>query len=81
MSAQKPIESLSFEDALSELETIVRNLETGDAALEDSITTYERGTKLKEHCAQKLREAQEKIEKITVEKDGSIGTQPLDSDA
>ena len=78
MAAEKAIDKLSFEDALVELEEIVRALETGEAALEDSITSYERGIKLKTHCEKKLRDAQEKIEKISVDKDGSIKTQPLD---
>lgn len=78
MTADKAIEKLSFEDALVELEGIVRALETGEAALEDSITAYERGIKLKSHCETKLRDAQEKIEKISVDKDGSVKTQPLD---
>jgi len=75
---QNALNSLSFEDALTQLETIVRDLETGKAPLEDSITAYERGITLKEHCKTKLRDAQAKIEKITVAKDGSISTQPLD---
>ncbi len=79
MEKLKPIESLSFEEALSELETIVRSLETGQTALEQSITAYERGVALKKHCESKLRDAQAKIEKITVDKDGQISTQPLDA--
>ncbi len=71
---------MSFEDALKELETIVKGLERGDAPLEDSITFYERGVSLKEHCEKKLREAQAKIDKIIVAKDGSIKTQPLDKE-
>lgn len=72
------VETLSFETALSELETIVRDLETGKAALEESIGAYERGVALKQHCERKLREAQAKIEKITVGADGKIGTAPFD---
>jgi exodeoxyribonuclease VII small subunit len=72
------VESLSFEAALSELETIVRDLETGKAALEDSISAYERGISLKKHCEGKLREAQAKIEKITLGPDGKVGTTPFD---
>ena len=75
---QHAIDSMSFEEALSELETIVRGLETGESPLEHSIAAYERGTALKQHCEKKLRDAQAKIEKITVGKDGSITTQPLD---
>lgn len=73
------IESLSFEEALTELESIVRGLEKGDTPLEASITSYERGTALKQHCEKKLRDAQSKIEKITVGKDGSLSTQPFDA--
>ncbi len=79
MAQQKPIETLSFEDALGELETIVRSLETGQAPLEDSIGSYERGIALKKHCETKLKDAKEKIEKISVGADGSISTQPFDN--
>ena len=78
MTQQKTVEALSFEEALGELETIVRTLETGEAALEDSIVSYERGALLKKHCEEKLRDAQAKIEKISVNQDGSIKTEPLD---
>lgn len=78
MTGQTAIETLSFEDALGELETIVRDLETGKAPLEKSINAYERGIALKQHCEKKLRDAQAKIEKITVGKDGSVSTAPFD---
>ncbi len=78
MTKAKAVDALSFEDALAELETIVRGLETGESALEDSISAYERGIKLKSHCETKLRDAQAKIEKISVGKDGSLKKQPLD---
>ena len=74
---QVSVENLSFEAALGELETIVRDLETGKAALEDSISAYERGTALKEHCQKKLGEARSKIEKISVNADGSVTTKPF----
>tara|TARA_R110001592_G_scaffold20926_3_gene84551 strand:+ start:1995 stop:2240 length:246 start_codon:yes stop_codon:yes gene_type:complete len=80
MANPKAVEALSFEEALVELEGIVRALETGESALEESIKSYERGTELKQHCENKLREAQVKIEKISIAKDGSINTQPLDSE-
>lgn len=80
MSEQQALEKLSFEEALSELETIVRSLETGEAPLEKSIDAYERGVQLKNHCETKLRDAQTKIEKISVSADGTIDTQPLDSE-
>lgn len=77
MTAKSPVESLSFEAAMAELETIVRGLEKGDTALEDSIAAYERGAALKKHCEKKLREAQSKIEKISVNSDGSVGAAPF----
>ena len=80
MATAKTISALSFEDALTELETIVRGLETGKAPLEESITVYERGVALKKHCETKLRDAQAKIDKIIVGKDGKITTEPLDAE-
>lgn len=80
MAKQAAIETLNFEEALGELETIVRDLETGQAPLESSIGAYERGIALKKHCEQKLRDAQAKIEKITVNENGSIKTEPLDKE-
>lgn len=79
MTAVKPVNTLSFEDALGELETIVRGLEKGDTKLDDSIQAFERGTALKKHCEAKLQDAQAKIEKITVSADGTLQTQPLDN--
>lgn len=70
------IAALSFEDALAELERIVRQLEEGRGKLDDAISSYERGTALKRHCEMKLREAQAKIDRITVSADGSLGTEP-----
>jgi exodeoxyribonuclease VII small subunit len=75
-------ESLPFEKALAELEDIVRRLERGDVALEDSIAIYERGEILKKHCEALLKKAEARIEKITVGPDGqAAGTTPLDVDA
>lgn len=74
---QISVENLGFEAALGELETIVRDLETGKAALEDSIAAYERGTALKKHCEKKLAEARSKIETISVNEDGSVTTKPF----
>lgn len=71
---------MSFEDALGQLEQIVKSLESGQAPLEKSIEAYERGIALKKHCEQKLKDAQAKIEKINVNEDGSLATEPLDGD-
>ena len=75
-----PIEGMSFEDALAELEGIVQRLERGDGKLDDAIGAYERGVALKRHCEGKLREAQAKIEKIGLAPDGGVKTSPADID-
>ncbi len=75
-----PIEKMSFETALAELEVIVRDLESGKTTLEKSIASYERGVALKTHCEARLRDAQSKIEKIVVSADGNIATTLLDND-
>jgi len=62
---------LSFEDALSRLETIVSRLESGQAPLEESITLYEEGARLKKHCEDRLKAAQLRVDKIVVGADGS----------
>jgi exodeoxyribonuclease VII small subunit len=76
------IATLSFEDALAELEKIVSSLEEGSAKLEDAISAYERGTQLKQHCENKLKAARERVEKITLGQNGSVGgevrTEPAD---
>lgn len=70
---------LSFEDALRALETIVRQLESGDVPLEDSISLYEKGEKLRQHCQKRLDAAQARIERIVAGPDGAAaGTQPFD---
>jgi exodeoxyribonuclease VII small subunit len=73
----KQADSLSFEDALAELEKIVRQLESGGADLKSSIDSYERGMALKKHCEARLKEAQSKIEKITVSADGRAAAEPF----
>ena len=73
------IESLSFEDALKELESIVARLETGDTALDESIALYTRGEALRGQCEKRLKDAQARIEKITLGPgDTPAGTAPFD---
>lgn len=75
------IAALSFEDALEELEDIVRELETGDGNLDTAITGYTRGVHLKQHCEAKLKEAEARIEKIVVGADGTAaGSEPFDEE-
>ena len=78
--ADTPVEKLSFEEALKELEAIVEKLERGDAPLEESITVYQRGAALKAHCEGKLKAAQLKVEKIVLDAGGNAGTEPFDAD-
>jgi exodeoxyribonuclease VII small subunit len=72
------IESLSFEDALAALETIVRSLESGQQKLEDAIAAYERGAALKTHCEAKLAQAEARVQAITVRADGALSLKSED---
>jgi len=72
------IRKMSFEDALCELENIVRELESGQGGLDDAISAYARGAFLKKHCESKLKDAQTRIEKIVTGPDGEIGTVPTE---
>ena len=76
----KPVETLSFEAALAELETIVRQLEQGDVELEQSIAIYERGAALKKHCEARLKSAELKVQQIVQNPDGSVGTETASFD-
>ncbi len=69
------IAKLGFEEALQQLEEIVRGLESGKGKLDEAIKSYERGAFLKRHCEAKLREAQMRIDKIVVGADGSVKAQ------
>ena len=64
------VSALSFEDALAELEQIVRGLESGQQKLEDAITAYERGAALRRHCEAKLAEAEARVAAIVEHADG-----------
>ena len=66
------IAMLSFEDALGELETIVRGLEGGKQKLEEAITCYERGAMLRRHCESKLSEAEMRVQAIVERADGAV---------
>ncbi|MFD1794799.1 exodeoxyribonuclease VII small subunit [Paracoccus aurantiacus] len=68
------IATMSFEDAMKELEGVVSRLESGNASLEDSIKLYERGAALRAHCEARLREAEERVEKITLAQGQPTGT-------
>lgn len=69
---------ISFEDALAQLENIVRELESGKIKLDDAVAAYEKATSLKKFCEDKLKAAQLKVEKINIAADGTIITENLD---
>ena len=71
----KEIAALSFEDALRELEEIVRKLEGGQVKLDEAITAYTRGAQLKQHCEAKLAEARTRVEKIVLAANGAVSTE------
>ncbi len=76
--SDRPVEELTFEEAMKELETVVGQLESGDVELERSIALYERGAALKKRCEDKLREAEEKVAAITFDESGEPkGTTPV----
>jgi len=78
-SEKNDVATLSFEQAVGELETIVASLERGDVALDKSIEIYERGESLKKHCEALLSAAESRIEKIRMDRSGkAVGTEPLD---
>ena len=77
---QTDLGAMSFEDALRALEQVVRRLESGDVPLDESISLYERGEKLRAHCQKRLDAAQARIEAIVQGADGKpTGTVPFDS--
>jgi exodeoxyribonuclease VII small subunit len=72
--------ALSFEDALKRLEAIVQRLESGDASLDESITLYTEGDRLRAQCEARLKDAQARIDKISLGADGvPTGTVPFDA--
>lgn len=77
--SDKPVTDMSFEEAMAELDDVVRQLESGQVDLENSIALYERGAVLKAHCVGKLKAAEEKVAAITLNADGQpTGTKPVD---
>lgn len=74
----RPVDEMSFEEAMAELEKVLGQLERGDVALDDSIKLYERGAALKTRCETKLKEAEEKVAAITLDGDGNpTGLKPV----
>ncbi|MDK3017732.1 exodeoxyribonuclease VII small subunit [Pseudodonghicola flavimaris] len=74
-----PVEQMSFEQAMKELEAVVGQLERGDVALDQSIALYERGAALKKRCEDELKRAEEKVAAITLDAEGApTGTKPVE---
>ena len=71
MQTDQEISAMSFEEALEQLESIVSRLEKGDAPLEEAIRLYQRGNLLKQHCETTLKDAEERVEKITLDSQGA----------
>ncbi len=75
------VKKMAFERAIEELESIVKDLESGKVPLEQSVTLYERGEALKKRCDELLRQAEARVEKITLDATGRpTGSEPLDVD-
>ena len=75
------VKKMPFETAIQELESIVKRLEEGKVPLEESVAIYERGEVLKARCEELLRQAEARVEKITLDASGKpSGSVPLDVD-
>ena len=76
---ETPVDQMTFEQAMKELEAEVGQLERGDVALDQSIALYERGAALKKRCEDELKRAEEKVAAITLDADGQpTGTTPVE---
>ena len=67
-----PIEKMTFEGAMKELENLVDSLDKGDVSLDEAIAAYDRGSQLKDHCQKKLNEAKMKVETIQSSADSNV---------
>ncbi|HET9122075.1 MAG TPA: exodeoxyribonuclease VII small subunit [Acidiferrobacteraceae bacterium] len=79
MAEEKP-KLPDFESALSELESIVTRLESGEQSLEDALTAFQRGMELTRVCQQGLRDAEQRVEQLIQEQDGSVRIAPFTPD-
>lgn len=78
--ALAPVSTLSFEEAMAELDAIVKRLEGGQGQLSEAIAAYERGAALRAHCEARLAEAEDRVEQIFARADGAIATKPFAAD-
>jgi len=77
-STPKDLESLDFENAYQELESIVERMERGEQDLENSLTDFERGVSLMKHCHSKLKDAEQKVDVLIKDNDGLFSSEPFD---
>ncbi|WP_417517812.1 exodeoxyribonuclease VII small subunit [Marinobacter sp.] len=81
MAGQQDATSIAdFEKSLDELETLVRNLEQGELSLEQSLSAFERGVKLTRACQQALKSAEQRVEQLVQNGDGTLETRPFSPD-
>ena len=78
MTQSTSTQNMSFEEALKELESIVKKIDSGEETLDAAIQAFERGSELKKHCQAKLDEAKLKIEKIIQTAEGKISSEPVE---
>ncbi|MEO0368059.1 MAG: exodeoxyribonuclease VII small subunit [Pseudomonadota bacterium] len=71
-------ENQSFEEAFSELEKLVKQMEAGEQNLEESLQNFERGVNLMQTCHSILKQAEQQVEVLIAEKDGTFAARPLD---
>lgn len=76
----KRLDDMAFEEAMAELEALVRKLEDGRFPLEEAVKAYERGTALRQHCEKKLQTAKMKVEQILANPDGTMKKEPMDQE-
>ncbi|MDL0430712.1 exodeoxyribonuclease VII small subunit [Marinobacter sp. TBZ242] len=81
MAGEKSTASIAdFEKSLDELEKLVRDLEQGELSLEQSLSAFERGVKLTRECQQSLKTAEQRVEQLVENSDGTLGTRPFTPD-
>ena len=77
--SDKPVNEMSFEEAMAELDRVVTQMDRGEVTLEESIKLYERGKELEKRCEAKLKEAEEKVEQLTLDANGKpTGSVPVE---
>ena len=79
-SAKSAASIADFEKSLDELEKLVHDLEQGELSLEQSLTAFERGVKLTRECQQALKTAEQRVEQLVENSDGTLETRPFSPD-